>query len=116
MHASSLIKTDTRLSASPGFSDLSHEHGPTIKSGTTVRGAVAEGADRESIRRLAADPDGELLEGLVLFAEVDGVPVAAIGIADGRMVSDPQRATVAVRIRLRCEWLYVRLVHTVWGM
>ena len=43
-------------------------------------------------------------------------PVAAIGIADGRMVSDPERATVAVRTRLRFEWLYVRLVHTVWGM
>lgn len=89
---------------------------PTINSGTTIRGSVAEGADGESIRRMAAHPADKLPEGLVLFAEIDGVPVAAIGMADGRMVGDTHRATVAVRTRLRLEWLYVRVVQTVWGM
>ncbi len=83
---------------------------------TTFRGSDPDGADAEAIRRLAADRAGKLPEGLVLFAEVDGDPVAAIGIGDGRLVGDADRATVAVRARLRLERLYVRLVHTVWGM
>jgi hypothetical protein len=82
----------------------------------TFRGSVADGADGESIRRLAAHPASKLPEGLVLLAEIDGRPVAAIGIADGRTVDDGERATAAVRMRLRLERLYVRFVLTIWGM
>jgi hypothetical protein len=88
----------------------------TMPHNTTFRGSHLDGADAEAIRRLAADRPGTLPEGLVLFAEVDGEPVAAIGIGDGRLVGDAERATVAVRTRLRLERLYVRLVHSVWGM
>jgi hypothetical protein len=87
----------------------------TISHNITFRGSVADGADGESIRRLA-HPKSKLPEGLILLAEIDGDPVAAIGIADGRTVEDRDRATAAVRMRLRLERLYVRFVLTVWGM
>lgn len=82
----------------------------------SFRGSVADGADGESIRRLAAQPASKLPEGLVLFAEIDGRPVAAIGIADGRTVDDGERGTAAISMRLRLERLYVRFVLTIWGM
>jgi len=82
---------------------------------TTFRGSIADGADAETIRTLAASRAETLPEGPVLFAEVDGHPVAAIGIADGHTVGDPDQTTLALRTRLRFERQYVRLVHTVWG-
>ena len=88
----------------------------TIPDNTTFRGSIADGADAETIRHLATHRSGEPPEGPVLFAEVDGKPVAVIGIADGRTVGDPERTTIALRTRLRLERLFVRLVHTVWGV
>ncbi len=87
----------------------------TMPPNTTFRGSLADGADAAAILRLASDPEGELPDGPVLFAEVDGDPVAAIGIADGRTVAASEQATLAVRARLHLERLYVRAVHTVWG-
>jgi hypothetical protein len=88
---------------------------------TTFRGAIAEGADAERLRHLAsrsAAPPSKRRppEGLVLFAEVDGEPVAAIGIADGRTVTDPNHATLALQTRLRMERIFARLVLSVWGL
>jgi hypothetical protein len=80
------------------------------KTTTTIRGGVAEGRDGEAIRRLAELSRSKPPRGAVLFAEVDGDPVAAIGIIDRREVSDPARSTVAMRMRLRFERLYVRAV------
>jgi hypothetical protein len=88
----------------------------TMPHNLTFRGSFADEPDADAIRCLACDRTGPLPEGPVLFAEIDGHPIAVIGIADGRTVSDPDRATAAVRTRLRLEWLYVRLVLTVWGM
>jgi hypothetical protein len=82
----------------------------------TFRGSVADGADGESIRHLAAHAADKLPEGLVLLAEIDGRPVAAIGIVDGRTVDAGERATAALRMRLRLERLYVRFVLTIWGI
>jgi hypothetical protein len=39
-------------------------------------------------------------EGVVLLAEVEGEPVAAIGLFDGQAVSDPARSSLALRMRL----------------
>ena len=55
-------------------------------------------------------PVGVVPRGAVLFAEVGGEPVAAIGIMDSRAVSDPERSTFAMRMRLRFERVYVRVV------
>ncbi len=88
----------------------------TMPHNTTFRGSIADGADAETIRRLAAHRSGDPPEGPVLFAEVDGNAVAVIGIADGRTAGDPDRITIALRTRLRLERLFVRVVHTVWGV
>jgi hypothetical protein len=88
---------------------------------TTFRGALAEGADAERVRQLASREPGSPSrqrppEGLVLFAEVNGDPVAAIGIADGRTVTDPDHATLALKSRLHVERIFVRLVLSIWGL
>jgi hypothetical protein len=88
----------------------------TLPNATAFRGTVAEGADGESINRLAASSGSAPPQGLVLLAEANGEPVAAIGIFDGRTVTDPDRSTVALRTRLHLERLFVRAVVTVWGL
>ncbi len=82
----------------------------TTETELIIRGGVAEGRDGEALRRLAALSGGKPPEGAVLFAEVGGEPVAAIGIMDSRAVSDPERSTFAMRMRLRFERVYVRVV------
>jgi hypothetical protein len=92
-----------------------------MSSITTFRGAVAEGADGERLRELASRSAASRSkqrppEGLVLFAEVNGDPVAAIGIADGRTVTDPKHATLALHGRLRIERIFARVVLSIWGL
>ncbi|MBV9943243.1 MAG: hypothetical protein JO262_14045 [Solirubrobacterales bacterium] len=85
-------------------------------SSTIIRGTVAEGADGERIRRLAALTGSQPPEGLMLLAEVQGDPVAAIGIFDGHAISDPDRSTFALRMRLRLLRLQLRLTLPVFGI
>jgi hypothetical protein len=68
------------------------------------------------IRRLAALSRGPVPQGPVLLAEVDGDPVAAIGIFDGRPVADPARSTFAQRRRLQLERLFLRMVIAIGGV
>jgi hypothetical protein len=82
----------------------------------TIRGAVADGADGERINRLAALAASRPPEGMVLLAEVDGDPVAAIGLFDGHAISDPGRSTLALRVRLRLLRLPLRLLVAVTGL
>jgi hypothetical protein len=53
-------------------------------------------------------------QGAVLFADVGGDPVAAIGIFDGNAVADPDRSSSSLRMRL--ERLFVLSVIFVRGM
>lgn len=87
----------------------------TVRRGTSLRGSLAEGADGESLRQLAALSRGPMPQGPVLLAEVDGEPVAAIGIFDGRPVADPARSTFAQRRRLQLERLFLRMVMAIGG-
>jgi len=82
---------------------------------TTLRGVVAEGCDGETIRRLAVLAGSAPPRGAVLLAERNGEPLAAIGIIDGYAVSDPALSTLALRMRLQLERLYVRLVISIRG-
>lgn len=50
----------------------------------TIRGAIVDGVDGERITRLAALTRTEPPAGAVLLAEIEGDPVAAIGIFDRR--------------------------------
>jgi hypothetical protein len=81
-----------------------------------IRGSLADGEDGASIRRLAALADSTPPRGAVMLAEVDGDPVAAVGIADGKAVADPARSTPTLIAQLRLQTLQIRLIGTVWGL
>ena len=61
--------------------------------------------DAEALRRLAALDDAAELQGRVLLALIDGDPVAALSLHDGRVVANPFVATVetVALLRLRAE-------------
>ena len=82
----------------------------------SIRRAVPDGADAEHINRLAALTGSHPPEGPMLLAEVEGDPVAAIGIFDGHAISDPGRSTSALLIHLRLLRLQLRLTVAVWGV
>ena len=87
-----------------------------LSGGATLRGGVAEGLDGQAVNRLAALSGGSAPTGAVLFAELDGDPVAAIGIFDGNAVADHTRSGPRMRVRLRLERLFVLSVIFVRGM
>jgi hypothetical protein len=81
-----------------------------------IRGSMADGPDGESIRRLAALASTVPPQGAVVLAEVCGEPVAAVGIADGRAVADPDRSTPQLVAHLALQRLQVRLIGSIWGI
>jgi hypothetical protein len=86
---------------------------PTVAS---IRASLGEGNDRESIGRLARLSQAEAPEGAVVLAEICGEPVAAVGIVDGRAVSDPARTTPALLRHLRLHSVQVRVIGSIWGI
>ncbi|MBV9197704.1 MAG: hypothetical protein JO168_26510 [Solirubrobacterales bacterium] len=87
-----------------------------MSASATIRGAMVHGADGERLNGLAALTGGHPPEGPVLLAEVEGDPIAAIGIFDGHAISDPYRSTFALRLRLRLLRLQLRLTVAVHGI
>jgi hypothetical protein len=87
-----------------------------IVSPATFRGSLGEGTDGERIDRLATLSASPPPEGVVLLAEVEGDPVAAIGLFDRRTVADPARFTLATRLRLHLFRLQLRLIVAVHGL
>ena len=81
-----------------------------------IRGAIAEGADAQRLNRLAALTRSDPPAGPVLLAEVDGDPVAAVGIFDRHAITDPARASLALRLRLHLLRLQLRLIVAVHGL
>jgi len=65
--------------------------------------------DEQTLRRLAQLDSERRLAVPALVAEVDGVPRAAVSLANGRMVADPFARTVDIvaLLRLRAERLDV---------
>lgn len=57
--------------------------------------------DARTLARLAALDNRKLPRGAVLLAEIDGVPAAAIGLRDGRLVANPFQRTAEVAALLR---------------
>jgi hypothetical protein len=82
----------------------------------TIRASLADGRDGESVRRLASLTARPPPKGAVLLAEVDGEPVAAVGIADGEAIADPERSTPQLLAQLRIQRLQVRLIGSIWGI
>ena len=85
-------------------------------SATTLRGTLAVGEDGERIGRLAIASRSRPPEGPILLAEVDGDPVAAVGIFDRHMIADPARSAIALRLRLHLVRMGLRLVVAVYGL
>ena len=52
--------------------------------------------DESTLRRLAALDSSRPLKGRALVAEVEGRPIAAIGLTDERVVADPFERTAEV--------------------
>ena len=50
--------------------------------------------DQGVLERLAALDGQKPLSGRALIGEIDGVPAAAVSLADGRVVADPFKLTV----------------------
>lgn len=71
----------------------------TSTSHLTVRHATA--ADAAALRDLVLLDSARPLTGPVLLAELDGTPVAARSLADGRFVADPMVPTAAALDVLR---------------
>jgi len=67
---------------------------PTTTDTIVIRRAGA--ADASVLARLAALDSAKAPGADSLIAELDGVPVAAIDLADGRVVADPFRRTADV--------------------
>jgi hypothetical protein len=88
----------------------------SLSTRTTFRGSLGEGADGQRIERLAALSASPPPQGVVLLAEVDGEPVAAIGLFDRHAVSDPARSRLATRVRLHLLRLQLRLIVAVHGL
>jgi hypothetical protein len=65
----------------------------------TVRHATA--ADGAALTRLAALDSARPPAEPVLLAEVDGIPMAAVSLADGRVVADPFERTAELVELLR---------------
>jgi len=55
---------------------------------------ATDDGDQRVLRRLAALDDAPELEAPVLLASIDGDPVAAMSLRDGRVVADPFAATL----------------------
>jgi hypothetical protein len=81
----------------------------------TIRVALSDDADGESIRRLASLHGSPPPQGLVAIADVGGEPVAAVGFADGRAVADPDRSSPSIVALLQMHRWALRAIVTVWG-
>jgi hypothetical protein len=54
--------------------------------------------------------------GPVLIAQHDGIPVAAIALADGRAVADPAHWNPYIAVLLRMRRIEARMLVAIWGV
>jgi hypothetical protein len=86
---------------------------PTVAS---IRASLGAGTDGQSIRHLARLAETDPPRGPVVLAEICGEPVAAVGITDGRAVSDPARVTPGLLGHLRMHSVRVRISDSISGI
>lgn len=74
----------------------------TATSHPTLELRLASVDDGEAVHRIAALDDARALDGQVLLAIIDGEPVAALSLLDGRVVANPfVRTSEAVELLRR---------------
>ena len=81
----------------------------------TIRLSTAEDDGAGSLGRLAARVGAQAPAGTVMLAEIDGEPVAALGLADGSALEDPCRSDPSILTLLRLRRWEVKLITAVWG-
>ena len=81
----------------------------------TIRVSAGYGEDAETLRQLAQNGRGEEPAGPLVLAERNGQPVAAMGIADGRTLTDPQRVTAWALALVRLRRLETKAIISVFG-
>ncbi len=69
-----------------------------------------------AVGRLASLTNADAPDAPVLVAQLNGEPVAALGLLDGRLVCDPVRAGRRIAWRLRVYRFGIRTVVSVWGV
>jgi hypothetical protein len=72
--------------------------------------------ESDLVDRLAALAGRIAPTGPVMLAELDGRPVAAIGIRDGTTVADPARSTPDITILLRMRRIEARVLAALGGV
>jgi hypothetical protein len=72
-----------------------------MSSTATLSIRPATAADDPVLRRLSSLDSARAVERPALLAEVDGTPVAAVSLRDGRVVADPFTPTAGVVAVLR---------------
>jgi hypothetical protein len=84
----------------------------------TIALRLAQPDEQPAVQRLAALDDAPELGGEVLLALVDGEPVAALSLGDGRVVADPFRFTEEAvgLLRLRFQHLSGEARHGRWSV
>jgi hypothetical protein len=80
----------------------------------TIR--VAGDDDRAALRRLASLDGAGLPDGPAMLGELGGEPVAAVNLADGRVVADRSRAGSAMIAMLHLHRLEARVIGSIWGV
>jgi hypothetical protein len=84
----------------------------------TIALRLAQPDEQPAVQRLAALDDAPELGGEALLALVDGEPVAALSLGDGRVVADPFRFTEEAvgLLRLRYRHLSGEARHGRWAV
>jgi hypothetical protein len=81
-----------------------------------IRMSVADPRDEASIERLASLTGTHAPAGPFVMAELDGEPVAAISIADGRTVAHPYLYPhTGVLLTLHLRRLEARMIGSIWA-
>jgi hypothetical protein len=68
--------------------------------------------DVAALHRLAEVDSQKPLYGPVLVGEVDGTPVAAVSLVDGRIIADPFHSTATLRQLLQMRFRALRTYST----
>jgi hypothetical protein len=81
-----------------------------------IRLSVADQRDEASVERLASLAGTHAPDGPFVMAEVDGEPVAAVGIADGTTVTHPYLYEhTGILLTLHLRRLEARMIGSIWA-
>ena len=111
MDSLTLLTQSQRARPNPGSGST-----PDPADRASIRAVSVEGPDGEAVHRLAELSGREPPAGAVLLAELDGSPVAAIGIFDGNVITDRARYDMRLRLRLHVDRLFALAVIAVIGV